>query len=84
MNRLNKNKSVKNKASLQENTSPVCYLESDELRPEYRSNPESEENKKKEPKPEKWFFTIVYNLIIFFRKLFSTFVFIMVSNRKSY
>ena len=53
MKRLTKNTALKNKESSPKNASPVCYLESDELRPEYRTDDESKRNENPKPKSEK-------------------------------
>ncbi len=53
MSHLDKKKDSKNKAKLPENASPVCYLESPELRPEYRIDKETQNPKTTNPNPEK-------------------------------
>lgn len=53
MNHLDKNTALKNKQTTSENASPVCYLESDELRPEYHIDNETKRDKNQKPKPKK-------------------------------
>ena len=53
MKRLTKNSAIKNKKTSPKNASPVCYLESDEVRPEYRIDDENKRNENPKPKSGK-------------------------------
>lgn len=53
MSHLDKKSDSKNKTELPENASPVCYLESPELRPEYRTDTEIQNQKTTNSNPEK-------------------------------
>jgi len=53
MRHLDKKSDSKNKTELPENASPVCYLESPDLRPEYRIDKETSNRKTTNSNPEK-------------------------------
>ena len=53
MSHLAKKTNLKNVTELPENASPVCYLKSSELRPEYRINKETSNRKTTKPNSEK-------------------------------
>jgi len=53
MRPLAKKTDSKKETELSENTSPVCYLESAELRPEYRIDKETSNRKTTKPNSEK-------------------------------
>ena len=53
MSRLAKNTASKNNETSPKNASPVCYLESDEVRPEYRIDDENKRNENPKPKSGK-------------------------------
>lgn len=53
MSHLAKKTNLKNETELPENASPVCYLESSELRPEYCIDKETSNRKTTKPKSEK-------------------------------
>lgn len=53
MRPLAKKKDSKKEPELPENASPVCYLESSELRPEYRIDTETTNQKTTKPNSEK-------------------------------
>ena len=53
MSYLAKKTDSKTKTELPENASPVCYLKSPELRPEYRIGKETSNRKTTKPNPEK-------------------------------
>lgn len=53
MSHLDKKTDSKNKTELPENASQVCYLESPEVRPEYRIDKETSNRKTSKPNPEK-------------------------------
>lgn len=53
MSRLAKKKNVKSNPEPSQNASPVCYLESDEVRPEYHIDYQSKTQKNTKAGPEK-------------------------------
>jgi len=53
MSRLAKNTASKNNETSPKNASPVCYLESDEVRPEYHSDNQTKRDINQKPKPKK-------------------------------
>ena len=53
MSRLAKNAALKDNQTSPKNASPVCYIESDEVRPEYHIDNKTKRDINQKPKPKK-------------------------------